>query len=69
MKYLRHFQGVVLIVRILDTYDYDECIAIQHVFNKLEGEMTAFKYWRIWCFVVDNAIFISYSFIKQLACT
>ena len=27
-----------------DTCDYDECIAIQYVLNKLEGRMTAFKY-------------------------
>ena len=27
-----------------DTYDYDEYIAIQYVFDKLEGGMTAFKY-------------------------
>ena len=26
-----------------DTYDYDEYIAIQNMFNKLEGGMTAFK--------------------------
>ena len=27
-----------------DTFDYDECIAIQYVFNKLTGGMTAFEY-------------------------
>ena len=27
-----------------DTYNYDEYIAIQYVFNKLEGIMTAFRY-------------------------
>ena len=27
-----------------DTYYYDEYIAIQYVFNKLAGGMTAFKY-------------------------
>ena len=49
---------VVLIARTLDTHDYDECIAIQYVFNKLEGGMTAFKYWRVWYFVLDKEIYI-----------
>ena len=31
-----------------DTCYYDEYIAIQHVFKKLEGGMTAFKDYRVW---------------------
>ena len=45
---------MVLIARTLDNYDYDECKAIQYVFNKLEGGMTAFQYWRVRCSVADK---------------
>ena len=41
-----------------DTYDYDEYIATQCVFDKLEGGITAFQVWRVWCFVVDKAFHI-----------
>ena len=41
-----------------DPWYYDEYIAIQNVSNNLEGRMTAFKYCRVWCFVVNNAIYI-----------
>ena len=41
-----------------DTYDYDEYIPIQYVFNKPEGGMTAFKCYRVWYFVGDKAVYI-----------
>ena len=37
---------------------YDEYIAMQYVFNKLEGEMTAFKYLRVWYCIVEKAVYI-----------
>ena len=42
----------------MNTCDHDEYIAIQYVFNKLEGGMTAFQYSRVWYLVVDKAIYI-----------
>ena len=41
-----------------DTYDYDEYFAIQYVLNKLEGGVNAFKYLRVWYFVVDKVIYM-----------
>ena len=41
-----------------DTCYYDEYIAMQYVSNKLEGRMTASKYYWVWNFVVDTAIYI-----------
>ena len=58
---------MVLITRTLDTYDYDECIAIQYVFDKLGGEKTAIKHWRCGILLLTKQ-FISYmQFDKQFA--
>ena len=54
---------MVLIARTLDSYDYDECIAIQHVFNKRDGGMTAIKYG----ILLVTKQFISYSLIRQFS--
>ena len=45
-------------IRITRKPEYDEYIAIQYVFNILEGGMTAFQHWRVWYFVVDKTIYI-----------
>ena len=41
-----------------DTCYYEAYIAIQYALSKLEGRMIAFKYLRVWYFVVDKATYI-----------
>ena len=43
MRYLGHFQGVVLIARALVTM-MNTYIAMQNVLNEFEGRVTAFWY-------------------------